>query len=119
MPKFASLSWVLVLGENFGRLGWGHRGRLGQVLGTCRRAVGMVLPTSIRGYQSGLTSRAKRVLSRRCARTAARSIERLEPRAMLAASALYPTVTLDPVDRLATSRVLGEWNTDGNFESWT
>src|SRR4051812_21428629 len=56
------------------------------------------------------------------ARTAVRAghpgCEPLEQRLMMAASALYPALTLDPADRLMNSRVLGEWNTDGNSDSW-
>jgi len=37
---------------------------------------------------------------------------------MMAASALYPALTLDPANRLMNARVLGEWNTDGNSDLW-
>ncbi|HEY7091492.1 MAG TPA: LamG-like jellyroll fold domain-containing protein [Tepidisphaeraceae bacterium] len=43
-------------------------------------------------------------------------VEALESRTLLAVSALFPAVVLDPPDRLATSRVLGAWDgatTDG------
>ena len=45
-------------------------------------------------------------------------MEQLETRILLTLSALYPTVTLDPSTRLATSDVLGEWN-GATQDGWT
>src|SRR5262245_43007219 len=77
-----------------------------------------MLRSSAGVFVSKRNCRRRKASRNRTRRFAAREIERLELRAMLAASALYPAVTLDPVDRLATSRILGEWATDGNFDGW-
>ena len=51
-------------------------------------------------------------------RTPIGRVEQLETRILLTLSALYPTITLDPSTRLATSDVLGEWN-GSTQDGWT
>ena len=69
-------------------------------------------------YVAGSRRHGRKTLRKRDRTTVLRGIEHLEPRMLLTLSANFHPVVVDPVDRLAGSRVLGEWN-GTTLDGWT